>query len=685
MYRALPVSRQVASTTGRGAVRIIRRSLATAGEVHTPGTVAAAPKKGGSVVRKILVYTTAAAGTFYVGSVFVAFSSPRYYDFFSESVPLGQAAIAYAEKHDWDELTTDSILHGTIEAVGNVSQFISSQFGGPSDSTKEKEKAKTEQKLASTKAVVQERYAQSKEAVKSATSAISTKVVKGQEKLVDATKLTLDGVKKAADGVKHTEPVKFTRDQLDQFSDGVEDLVRKAEAALADAASQAEHAAESIPSAKDSAAAAIAIATPVATEVDDHVYSAQLPLGHELPYGFHRPSPPKPAPDVQAKPTPAPLPLVAPAVAGLGISEPVIAQLASTIDSLASYLDSNPAAAEKAKDVLETAKLDLTGLATRIESVKAEQKEELEKTLDGQAKEYSAKLVELEMAAQDKLDMQEDEFRKFYDSERAKFVQAYRQKLDHELQTQTELINERLKEEVIAQGIELQRRWIRDIKVKVEQERGGRLAKLDELAAGLKRLERVALDNSVYLDENIRVHALWSAIRALNSTVESPIRKPFREELRVLRHIAAAKEDPVAVSALETLETSDVPDVGVEPFADLASWFTTSVAPRVSSVALVPDQDAGVLSHLASHLLSSFRFQRHGLVPGSDVLSVLARAEHYMNEKDLDSATRELNQLGGTAKVLLSDWLAAARRRLEVLQALEVVQSQATLASLLVV
>ena len=123
---------------------------------------------------------------------------------------------------------------------------------------------------------------------------------------------------------------------------------------------------------------------------------------------------------------------------------------------------------------------------------------------------------------------------------------------------------------------------------------------------------------------------------------------------------------------LESLESSDVPDVGVEPFADLATWFSTSVAPAVSSVALVPDQDAGVLSHLASHLVSSFTFRRQGLVPGDDVLSVLARAEYYLNEKDLDGATRELNQLKGPAKVLLSDWLDAARRRLEVVQALEV-------------
>ena len=232
-----------------------------------------------------------------------------------------------------------------------------------------------------------------------------------------------------------------------------------------------------------------------------------------------------------------------------------------------------------------------------------------------------------------------------------------------------------LKEEVIAQGIELQRRWIREIKVRVEEERGGRLAKLDELAADLKRLSRVTLDNSAFLDETLRMHTLWSSIRAFSAAVQdSPIRRPFREELRILRHVAitGGSHDPVFAVALETLEDSDIPDVGVEPFADLASWFTTTVAPRVSTVALVPDQNAGVLSHLASSVLSSFRFSRRGLVEGDDVLSVVARAEYYMNEKDLDTATRELNQIKGPAKLLLTDWLDAARRRLEVLQAMEV-------------
>jgi len=194
------------------------------------------------------------------------------------------------------------------------------------------------------------------------------------------------------------------------------------------------------------------------------------------------------------------------------------------------------------------------------------------------------------------------------------------------------------------------------------------------------------LENNTYLDENIRVHALWSAVRALNNTtLQSPTRKPFREELRILRHLGLAKDDPVVSNALDTLEASHIPDIGIEPFADLATWFSTTVLPKVTTVALVPDEDAGLLSHLASNLFSSFRFKRQGFVSGDDVLSVLSRAEYHLNEKDLDSAARELNQLKGSAKVLLQDWLKAARERLEVEQALDIVQSQATFSSLLVV
>ncbi|TFK40195.1 mitochondrial inner membrane protein Mitofilin [Crucibulum laeve] len=664
MYRALPASRQVASTSSRGAVRVVRRRIAT--EANP------VPKKKKGVVRRIFWATTTLTGTFYFGSTFAAFNNQTYYDFFSDHVPLGQSMLEYAETHGWDKITIKDVVDTGTNVVVTTQRFITDTINrtpGAHDaveSAKRTVETKTEEAKAATLKIIRGTKAR----VEPVVTQVKTEVQETAQKVET-----------------------IGKEQAQQVSDELASLVLKAEAALAGKPFPSDSTATALP---DVVPAVDATPPSIAKDAEKHVYSVPLPLGFEPPPGFSRPAPPKkaePEPVAEAEsplvieaPVIVTLPLVAPSVSSLGESEPIISHLAGTIDNLASYLASNPEAASKATDVLEIAKNDLTALGERIEKSKLDERLALEAKLDEQTREYTLKLMELEMEAQDKLDDQQEGFRKFFDDERVKLAQSYREKLEQELKTQTELINERLKEEVIAQGIELQRRWIREIKVRVEQERGGRLAKLDELSASLKKLERIALDNSTYLDENIRVHALWSAVRAVTSAaLGSPVRKPFREELRTLRHIAAAREDPVVAIALDTLEETDVPDVGVEPFADLASWFASEVAPKVSQVALVPDENAGVLSYLASRALSGFRFKRQGLVAGDDILSVLARAEYHLNEKDLDSAARELNQLKGPARMLLHDWLEAARRRLEVQQALDVVQTQATLASLLVV
>jgi len=284
------------------------------------------------------------------------------------------------------------------------------------------------------------------------------------------------------------------------------------------------------------------------------------------------------------------------------------------------------------------------------------------------------------MEARDQLEAE-----KISDTESAQFRSEFRKKVDEELRRQTEWMNEQFKERLTPAAIEMQQRWIVDLKDRMEHERTKRLAKLDELFADVKRLERVVLDNATHLDESTHLNELWAALRALSTAaVDSPARKPFRQELRALHNVvntATTKDDPVVSTALASLDESDIPDIGVEPLGDLATWFVTSVVPHVSEVALVPDENAGVLSHVASRILSSLRFQRHGLVPGTDVLSVLARAEYYLNGKDLDSAARELNQLKGPAKLLLADWMDAARRRLEVQNALQVIEQQVTRAT----
>lgn len=252
--------------------------------------------------------------------------------------------------------------------------------------------------------------------------------------------------------------------------------------------------------------------------------------------------------------------------------------------------------------------------------------------------------------------------------------------------------NSRLREEVVSQGIELQRRWLRSIKSQVETERGGRLAKLDSLATSLKQLERITLDNSAALDDNVRLHKLWSALRAVQTKTDKGD-VTFVDELRVLQSLTASENEAgsadtsVVRAALGQLEASGIAQTGVKSFAALSSWFTNSVAPRVQEASLVPSpEESGVASHLASIALSKFLFRpKAGLVEGKDVGAILARAEYALGEKDLDAATREINSLRGWPRKLADDWLREARRKLEVQQALDIVGTEATLSSLLMV
>lgn len=304
----------------------------------------------------------------------------------------------------------------TVDAYKTVYNFVQRQLGNaPNEETLEK----------TAKSALKE----SKERVKSTAASLKTAVKKvEEEKIPEAT----------------AKAMALARHHSAEFADEVDDLIRRAEAALSGKPIG------SLPEATTIPAQSPPDTTPSRDDTDliivsdknaDNiiVYAAPLPIGFEPPPGYERPAPPKPAKKVDAEP----LPLVAPAVSDVAVSEPVISHLASTIDNLASLIASNPAASEKAKDVLEVAKGDLTGLATRIEKIKEDEKLQLEQKLDEQAREYTTKLLEFELEAQDKLDSQEDGFRKFYDEERARFSQVYREKLEQELRTQTELINER--------------------------------------------------------------------------------------------------------------------------------------------------------------------------------------------------------------------------------------------------
>ena len=110
---------------------------------------------------------------------------------------------------------------------------------------------------------------------------------------------------------------------------------------------------------------------------------------------------------------------------------------------------------------------------------------------------------------------------------------------------------------------------------------------------------------------------------------------------------------------------------GIVTQADLASRFQ-DLSTELRKISLLPP-DAGVAGHASSWLFSKIMFRQRGYVKGDDMDSRLARVEALLEGGELEEATREVNSLTGWGRELSRDWLRDARKRLEVLQAIDVI------------
>ena len=328
--------------------------------------------------------------------------------------------IEYGETHGWDSLTIAGVIEAGTSVATTTYQFLADAVNGTSRSSESTKsgKATTEDKSNELKPVT--------------FNVIKQTIAKVEPDVKPTVREEVKAVVNKAEAV--------AKDVADKIHEEYADLVERAEAAIA---GKPFTPAQEV-SLTANPAAETTVEVPI-SESQKNVYDIPLPLGFEPPPGFSRPSP-KPVvaksdAETKADSKPIVLPLVAPALASA--SEPIITHLAGTIDNLATYLKSDPKAAEQATDVLELAKSDLAALVERMEAVKEQERTALEAKMDEQSREYTLKLMELEMEGQDRLDQQEQEFRTFFEQERARIIQAYREKLDRELEVQTELINER--------------------------------------------------------------------------------------------------------------------------------------------------------------------------------------------------------------------------------------------------
>ncbi|KAL3450123.1 mitochondrial inner membrane protein Mitofilin, partial [Aspergillus insuetus] len=354
--------------------------------------------------------------------------------------------------------------------------------------------------------------------------------------------------------------------------------------------------------------------------------------------------------------------------------EPIVQELVKTFNDIITVISADENASKYDKPVSK-AKEELQKIGEQIISVRDEARraaqEEIEKvhaTFDESARELIRRFDELRSndAAQ---------YREEFEAEREKLALAYQHKIQTELQRAQELAEQRLQNELVEQAIELNRKYLHEVKDLVEREREGRLSKLSELNASVTELEQLTTGWREVIDTNLKTQQLQVAVDAVRSALErSTVPRPFVRELVAVKELAG--DDAVVEAAIASINPTAY-QRGIPSTSQIVERFRR-VADEVRKASLLPE-DAGIASHAASLMLSKVMFKKDAAAGSDDVESVLLRTENLLEQGNLDAAAREMNSLKGWAKILSKDWLADVRRVLEVKQALEVIEIEARL------
>ncbi|KAF7193013.1 MICOS complex subunit MIC60 [Pseudocercospora fuligena] len=362
--------------------------------------------------------------------------------------------------------------------------------------------------------------------------------------------------------------------------------------------------------------------------------------------------------------------------------EPAVQELIKLVNGIITSINGSPESSKYEGTVAE-AKNNLNKVIAEIKIVRDKAAHDADTQVKNAHLEFDQAAKELVRRLEGEMREQETRWREEYEQEREKLSNSYQQKLSAELDAARKVFDQKNKNSLIEQEIALQKRFMDDVKAKIEEERNGRLSKLDELSTSVNELEKLTTQWNEVVDATLQTQHLQVALEAVRSKLqESDVPTPFINELVALKEVS--KNNDVVNAAIASINPAAY-QRGVPSAAALIDRFRR-VASEVRKASLLPE-DAGVASHAASAVLSRLMFQKksdRGLPEGDDVEATLARTEVLLEEGDLDAAAREMNGLRGWAGVLSRDWVAECRRVLEVRQAVDVISAEARLQSLLV-
>ncbi|XP_066931004.1 MICOS complex subunit MIC60-like [Clytia hemisphaerica] len=318
-------------------------------------------------------------------------------------------------------------------------------------------------------------------------------------------------------------------------------------------------------------------------------------------------------------------------------------------------------------DVGEQAK----GLAEEeVDRLLDEQKDELEK-LASQAMKVELKRVE-------------DEKNEERETKVKELEENYEREILSQLKRQAMAHNEHLAEELAGQAKTLDEKHQTEQQAKLDEQKEIYYRELEKKVKSISAIQAKISDIVDVESRQRNAQELWIASQALNgtlgvTTLNGRTRTLMPEMIAILQ---LGERDTTLAEIVDSFP-EQATLFGVVPEKDLINRFK-HVKDACKRVAAVQDGDS-IVKYFMSYVKSMFVISRWYLTDVDQAVDmdkltsyeVLAKAEHYIREGDLETATKLMSQLKGVARKLSSDWLNEARLLLETKQTALLLQAYA--------
>lgn len=298
----------------------------------------------------------------------------------------------------------------------------------------------------------------------------------------------------------------------------------------------------------------------------------------------------------------------------------------------------------------------------RMEEILEEQKEKILKESEERFIEELKKIETENMEAQEikMKQLQED----------------YEKEILSQLKRQASAHNEHLMDELSTQASNLISKHQNELNKKVTELREANQLQLEKNLACIHGIQNKISEVVDTDKKQRRVQELWIASQALYSGLKEALahgrtRTLMPEMLSVLQLGGQNK----AIEEIVDSFPESAATIGVIPEKELLSRFK-HVKKACKKVAMVGEEGGAIPTYALSYLKSLFmfsawyrsNFENEVDLNRLDPYEILAKAEHYALEGDLEQTAKFMSQLKGAPRKLCSDWLRETRLFLETKQ-----------------